>query len=72
MMTTDNYYLEIDGYEVIENLALFEVSNIPIVPLIFKFSSIDPYYTRYKSSVMLSLPNGETITGAVSTFTATL
>ena len=63
MMTTDNYYLEIDGYEVIENLALFEVSNIPIVPLIFKFSSIDPYYTRYKSSVMLSLPNGETITG---------
>mgnify|MGYP007000227671 CR=1 len=37
--------------------------DINFLYLIFKFSSIDPYYTRYKSSVMLSLPNGETITG---------
>ena len=63
LLTKDNYFIEIDGYEVIENLALFEVSNTPLIPLFFKLSKIDPYYTRYKSTVNLELPNGEKLQG---------
>ena len=63
LLTKDNYFIEIDGYEVIENLALFEVSNTPFIPLFFKFSKIDPYYTRYKSTVNLELPSGEKLEG---------
>ncbi|MAJ44616.1 MAG: hypothetical protein CMF96_07730 [Candidatus Marinimicrobia bacterium] len=63
IITKDNYYIEVDGYDVIENLALFEITNNPLLPLIFKFSSLDPYYTRYKSNVILELPNGHILDG---------
>ena len=63
ILTTDEFYLEIEGTEVIENLGLFEVNNIPIVPSLFKLSNIDPYYTRYKSKVTLQLPNGQEYNG---------
>ena len=62
-ITKDGYYIEVDGYEVIENLALFDVANNPILPFLFTLSTIDPYYTRYKSKVRLELPNGKTING---------
>mgnify|MGYP006146068599 CR=1 FL=1 len=57
ILTKDNFYLEIEGTEVIENLFLFDVNQTPIVPFLFSFSNIDPYYTRYKSKVVLQLPN---------------
>ena len=60
IITTDNFYLEIEGTEVIENLYLFDLHKTPIIPFLFSFSNIDPYYTRYKSKVMLQLPD-ETI-----------
>ena len=63
ILTKDNYYIEIEGKEVIENLSLFDVSNIPLIPTMFKLSNIDPYYTRYKSTVTLDLPNGQKISG---------
>ena len=63
ILTKDNYYLEIDGYEVIENLELFEINNIPLIPSLFKLSNIDPHYTRFKSNVILELPNGEMVSG---------
>ena len=63
VITKDGYYIEVDGYEVIENLALFDVANNPILPFLFTLSTIDPYYTRYKSKVRLELPNGKTING---------
>ena len=63
IMTKDNFYLEIEGFEVIENLALFEVSNAKVMPFLFNLSKIDPYYTRFKSDVLLTLPNGETLKG---------
>ena len=63
VLTKDNFSIEVDGYEVIENLALFEVSNTPLIPLFFKFSKIDPYYTRYKSTLNLELPSGEKLEG---------
>ena len=63
IITKDAYYLEIDGYEVIENLQLFEINKIPLVPFVFGLSGIDPYYTRFKSNVTLQLPNGEVFNG---------
>lgn len=63
IITIDDFYLEIEGTEVIENLYLFDVNNIPLVTNLFKFSSIDPYYTRYKSKVRLKLPNNENYEG---------
>ena len=60
IITTENFYLEIEGTEVIENLYLFDLHKTPIIPFLFSFSNIDPYYTRYKSKVMLQLPD-ETI-----------
>ena len=63
IITKDDYYLEIEGYEVIENLELFEINNIPLIPSLFRLSSIDPHYTRFKSNVLLELPNGEEISG---------
>tara|TARA_Y100001935_G_C17293422_1_gene504766 strand:- start:376 stop:1476 length:1101 start_codon:yes stop_codon:yes gene_type:complete len=63
VLTRDDYFIEVDGYEVIENLALFEVSNTPIIPFFFKLTKIDPYYTRYKSTVNLELPNGVKLEG---------
>ena len=51
-------YLEIEGMDVIENLNLFDVNNIPLLSNLFQLSNIDPYYTRYKSKVILQLPNG--------------
>ena len=64
ILTKDNFYLEITGDEVIENLALFEVSKGKVMPFLFNFSKIDPYYTRYKSDVALTLPTGETLQGS--------
>ena len=58
IITTDNFYLEIEGTDVIENLNLFDVNNIPLLSNLFQFSNIDPYYTRYKSKVVLQLPDG--------------
>ena len=63
ILTKDNYYIEIDGNEVIENLELFDISNIPLLPSLFKFSNIDPYYTRYKSTITLNLPSGQSLSG---------
>ncbi len=63
IMTRDQYYIEVDGYEYIENLALFDISNIPIVPSLFKLSNIDPHYTRFKSKIKLELPNGNRFEG---------
>ena len=63
IITTDDFYIEIEGTEVIENLYLFDVNNIPVLPNLFQFSDIDPYYTRYKSKVKLQLPNEATLTG---------
>ena len=63
IITTDDFYIEIEGTEVIENLYLFDVNNIPVLPNLFQFSNIDPYYTRYKSKVKLQLPNEEILTG---------
>ena len=57
IITTDDFYLEIEGTDVIENLYLFDVNNIPLLPNLFQFSNIDPYYTRYKSKVILQLPD---------------
>ena len=56
-------YIGHEGFEVIENLALFEVSNAKVMPFLFNLSKIDPYYTRFKSDVFLTLPNGETLKG---------
>ena len=58
IITKDNFYLEIEGMDVIENLNLFDVNNIPLLSNLFQLSNIDPYYTRYKSKVILQLPNG--------------
>ena len=63
IITTDDFYIEIEGTEVIENLYLFDVNNIPVLPNLFQFSDIDPYYTRYKSKVKLQLPNEAILTG---------
>ena len=63
IITKDDFYLEIEGKEVIENLYLFDVNNIPLLPNLFQFSNIDPYYTRYKSKVKLELPNQESFEG---------
>ena len=58
IITKDGFYLEIEGLDVIENLNLFDVNNIPLLSNLFQLSKIDPYYTRYKSKVVLQLPDG--------------
>ena len=63
ILTKDNFYLEIEGQDVIENLSLFDVVKIPFLKQIMYFSKIDPYYTRFKSQVQLKLPNGKEISG---------
>ena len=57
ILTNDKFYLEIEGIDVIENLYLFDVHNNPVIPFLFQLSDIDPYYTRYKSKVILQLPD---------------
>ena len=65
IITKDDFYLEIEGKEVIENSLVKRhfilIGNPPI--FLFQFSNIDPYYTRYKSKVKLELPNQESFEG---------
>ena len=63
ILTKDNFYVEIEGKEVIENLKLFEIARVPLAPFFFKLSNIDPYYTRFKSDVTIKLPNGNIYRG---------
>ena len=63
ILTKDDFYLEIEGEEVIENLSLFDVGNVPLMPFLMNLSKIDPYYTRFKSKVTLSIPDGKTFEG---------
>lgn len=63
ILTNDNFYLEIEGVEVIENLYLFDVHKTPFIPFLFSLSNIDPYYTRFKSKVTLKLPNQNPMIG---------
>ena len=59
ILTTDSFYLEIEGTDVIENLQLFEVAKIPFVKSIMGLYKIDPFYTRFNSKVYLRLPNNK-------------
>ena len=63
ILTKDNFYLEIEGQDVIENLSLFDVVKIPFFKQIMQFSKVDPYYTRFKSKVKLKLSDGTEIDG---------
>ena len=63
ILTTDDYNIEIDGTDVIENLHLFEVVKIPFLKQAMGLKNIDPYYTRFKSNVYLKLPNDSIIKG---------
>jgi len=63
ILTKDDYNIEIEGTDVIENLHLFDVVKIPFLKKVMNIRNIDPYYTRYKSKVYLKLPNDSIITG---------
>ena len=63
MITVDGENLIIKGNEIIDNADMFKRAPIPhslkwILPIIklgSKFSTIDPYYTRFSSDLSISL-----------------
>jgi hypothetical protein len=63
-MTVDNILIKIKGKKVIDNSDIFERMSLPR-PLkwVMYQSKIDPYYTRFKSSVSMKIPNKKEIQG---------
>ena len=63
MITTDGEKITIKGKDIIDNADMFKRAPIPhslkwILPIIklgSKFSTIDPYYTRFSSDLSISL-----------------
>ena len=64
LMTVDNILIKIKGKKVIDNSDIFERMSLPR-PLrwVMYQSKIDPYYTRFKSSVSMKIPNKKEIQG---------
>ena len=65
LMTEDGFQIKIQGENIIDNTLLFNrIKTVLPISTIMNIINIDPYYTRFKSKVVIKDTNGATHNGS--------